>query len=139
MTTIESVTTSHVFSCHFSPCKAITLNLNVFFREVPDELFAKMKAIVNDADNVTIAPRSVVEDVSSRIIFYLFLLLLNFFTLCQKREAIEKSLRGDAGEAEDEEGEEGEEGEDEEEEEEEEVPQGNISDDESDHTADEHK
>ena len=56
-----------------------------------------MREIINAADNVTIAPSDVVEQVS-RIIFIIF---FTEFLLCQKRRAIENGLEG----GEDEEGE----------------------------------
>ena len=69
MTTMESVLTSMflfltnltTLNFFFPMCFFVYFNLK---RQMPDDMFAKMKEIINAADNVTIAPCFVVEGVS---------------------------------------------------------------------------
>lgn len=49
-----------------------TLNSDAFFRQLPGNLFAELKAQVNAPNNVTIAPSFVVEEVNN---FFFSLLL----------------------------------------------------------------
>ena len=68
MTTMESV----LRACPLSLYPQVHLNLMFFFRQMPDDLFAKVKEVINAADNVTIAPSFVVEGVST-IMFIFFI------------------------------------------------------------------
>ena len=55
-----------------------------FYRNIPDDLFERLKEIINAPDNVTIAPSSVVEEVSQytcRIYCFIFFTEFFFFLL----------------------------------------------------------
>lgn len=53
-------------SCHFNNAEFDV------FSQLPDSLLAEMKEIINAADNVTIAPRYVVEEVSKIMFIFFF-------------------------------------------------------------------
>jgi ATP phosphoribosyltransferase len=71
VTTIESVLRMSSLQIHNAE-----FDYNVF-RQLPNELLAKIKEIINGASNVTIAPSYVVEEVS--MIMFIFFSLLSFF------------------------------------------------------------
>lgn len=67
MTTMESV----LRACPLSFSLQIDNTEFDIFRQLPDDLFVKVKEVLNAADNLTIAPSFVVEGVST-IMFFLF-------------------------------------------------------------------
>ena len=59
-----------------------TLNLNVFIRQMPIDLLEKLREEINAAENLTIAPSFMVEEVSTIIIYlYLYYIFTVFFLL----------------------------------------------------------
>jgi hypothetical protein len=88
ITTVESV----LRACHFL-YKFMTLNLITLYSQFPSETLAEMVETMNAADNVSIGPIYVIEEVG-RVMFYLFSILI-FFAF-QKRRLTEMAHKEEA-------------------------------------------
>ena len=59
-----------------------TLNLNVFIRQMPIDLLEKLREEINAAENLTIAPSFMVDEVSTIIIYLYLYYIFTVFLYC---------------------------------------------------------
>lgn len=65
-----------------------TLNLNVFIRQMPIDLLEKLREEINAAENLTIAPSFMVEEVSTIIIYLYLYYIFTFYFLLRVRNVM---------------------------------------------------